>query len=206
MSSFIAMCLFALVSSLSPGPVNIVATSSGANFGFQKTLPHIAGATIGFTSILILLGLGMMRVFSGNPDIAHYLSYAGAGFLLYMSYRIASAPMSISADERQVNPPALFEGLLCQWLNPKAWIVAVAGVTMFSVDGEADFSVIAQLSVTFFVICFLSISVWAAAGVGIQKLLYNPRHYRIFNLSMGGLLATTVVYLLIPQGLSALIY
>ncbi|BBW93813.1 amino acid transporter LysE [Pseudoalteromonas sp. PS1M3] len=197
MSTLIAMALFAFVTSISPGPVNIVATSSGANFGFNKTLHHITGATIGFTSILLLLGVGVIEVFHENPEIMNYLSYIGAAFLLYMSYKIAFSPISKVDEENQATPPTIVEGLLCQWLNPKAWIVAISGVTVFSSNGENNTSSILLFSLVFFVVCFLSISIWAVMGVTIKKLLSHPEHYKIFNLIMGCILASTVIYLLI---------
>jgi len=196
MSSFVAMFIFALVTSISPGPVNIIAMMSGANYGFNRTLPHILGATVGFTSILLLLGLGFSTVFNANPEIARYIGYFGATFLLFMSYKIAAAPFD-QEDERRINhAPGIFAGLLYQWLNPKAWIVAVAGVTVFSHNGSADTAVIIQLSLIFFFVCFTSISAWASIGVAIQSILSNPKHYRYFNVSMGCLLFSTVFYLL----------
>jgi threonine/homoserine/homoserine lactone efflux protein len=195
-TTLFAMTMFALVTSISPGPVNIIATTSGASFGFRRTLQHVLGATIGFTSILLLLGFGMIGMFNSKPEIVTYLSYLGSLFLLYMSYKIAFSPISSTDEEMQAKPPSMLEGMLCQWLNPKAWIVSVSGIPVFTIVGDGGTASILLFSSVFFIVCFMSISVWAVMGVTIKRLLTHPGHYRIFNLFMGMLLASTVVYLL----------
>jgi len=196
MTTFIAMCLFALVTSISPGPVNLIATSTGANYGFQRTIPHILGATIGFTSILLLIGIGVVEIIKLNPQVIEYIRYLGSSFLLYMSYKIAFTSSNSDSSKPQLEPPMLLEGLLCQWLNPKAWIVAVSGITVFSQDIETERFQIVLFSTLFFIVCFISISVWAILGVSLQKFLKSPTHFRYFNYVMGGFLSITVIYLL----------
>ena len=190
------MCLFALVTSISPGPVNLIATSTGANYGFQRTIPHILGATIGFTSILVLIGIGLLKIIELNPNIIQYIRYLGSAFLLYMSYKIAFSSLKSNSSHSQQSPPNLLEGLLCQWLNPKAWIVASAGITSFSRDIESNRFLIVLFSGSFFIVCFISISIWAILGVSVQKHLNNSSNCRYFNYIMAGMLSLTVLYML----------
>ncbi len=196
MTTFIAMCLFALVTSISPGPVNFIATSTGAHFGFQRAIPHILGATIGFTSILVLMGAGLLEVIESNPSLINYIRFPGSLFLLFMSYKIAFSCLQKEASFLYRSPPVLLEGLFCQWLNPKAWIVALSGITAFSQDMGSGYLNIALFGSSFFIICFFSISIWALAGHLLQKHLNNTIHFRVFNYTMGGLLALTAIYLL----------
>lgn len=192
MTTIIAMTLFALVTSITPGPVNIIATATGASFGFWRTIPHIFGASLGFTLILVLMGAGLANVFDQYSNAMAVLTLAGAGFLFYTSYKIAFAPTDQS-NAQQNTPPGVLEGALCQWLNPKAWIVAIAGVAVFVTSGSSTLGI---FSVLFFLVCFLSISVWAMMGGAIRRMLKTSESTRIFNVLMGLLQALTVTYML----------
>jgi len=192
MTTLIAMALFALVTSITPGPVNIIATATGASFGFWRTIPHIFGASLGFTLILILMGAGLANVFDQYSNAMAVLTLAGASFLFYTSYKIAFAPTDQSSAQ-QNNPPGVLEGALCQWLNPKTWIVAIAGVAVFVTSGSSTLGIFSAL---FFLVCFLSISVWAMMGGAIRKILKTSKSTRIFNVLMGLLQALTVTYML----------
>jgi threonine/homoserine/homoserine lactone efflux protein len=192
MTTIIAMASFALVTSITPGPVNIIATATGANFGFRRTIPHIFGASLGFTLILVLMGTGLARVFGHYPNAMEVLTLIGAAFLFYTSYKIAFASTDQSRA-RKDNPPSILEGALCQWLNPKAWIVAIAGVAVFVTSGSSTLGIFSAL---FFLVCFLSISVWAIMGGAIRGMLKTSKSSRTFNVFMGLLQALTVTYML----------
>ncbi|WP_235630786.1 MULTISPECIES: LysE family translocator [Aliivibrio] len=194
MTLFLAMAMFALVTSLSPGPVNILATITGANHGYVRTIPHIFGATIGFVSILIILGLGLIQAFDDSHTATKVLNYLGSVFLLYLAYKVATSGKTEQDDTKKNAAPTLFQGLLCQWLNPKAWIVSLSGVTVFSSNGVIPLEDLGAFSVIFFIVCYCCISTWALLGLTIGKYLEHPIHYKLFNRIMGGLLALTVVY------------
>ena len=191
--TIVPMVMFALVASITPGPVNIIAASTGAGFGYGRTIPHIMGATIGFCTILLLMGLGLSTIFIANPTAISVLTVFGAAFLFYTSYKIAFAPVG-NEGQRQDAPPSFLSGVLCQWLNPKAWIVSVSGISVFAPEGGI---IMLYFVAAFFAACFLSISLWALAGLSIQGFLRTPSISRLFNRLMGGLQVALVVYILL---------
>ncbi|MEH6651725.1 MAG: LysE family translocator [Motiliproteus sp.] len=199
MTVFISMFLFALIGAISPGPVNIIATSSGASFGFRSTLPHVLGATFAYTLIVFLVGTGLNQVLLSYPQITTSLQYLGAAFLLYMSYKIATANTSNEQARTTSQPPSLLQGAMAQGLNPKAWLVSMSGVSLFvSANSPASFYLLMFCLISFLV-CFIGIACWAALGQMIRNLLNNPGHQRLFNIAMGLLLSSTVVNIFLNQ-------
>ena len=191
MSLIIAMCLFALSMSVSPGPVNLVTFSSGLNYGFLPSLPFVAGAASGFTLLLVVVGLGLGEIIALNPVLLEVLAYAGTAFICYMGYKIATAhPELPEAPERQ---PHFFQGAALQWLNPKAWIASLSGVSAFEATPGNGLFVFAGL---YLVICFFSVAVWAFAGARLSELLGDKNNLQRFNRVMGGLLIIIAIYLL----------
>ncbi|MCC8365927.1 LysE family translocator [Xenorhabdus sp. PB61.4] len=200
MTQLIAMAVFAFVTSISPGPVNIIATVTGANCGYIRTVPHITGATIGFVSILFLLGFGLAQFINEIPYLTETLTYIGGCFLLYLAYKVAVQNTRVSDNsELKISAPSLIQGVMCQWLNPKAWIVSLAGISVFS-SHDAEINTLLLFCAIFFIVCYASISAWAVLGITIRKILNIPEHYKIFNLTMGLLLAITVIYTFFMSG------
>jgi threonine/homoserine/homoserine lactone efflux protein len=194
MSLIIAMCLFAVSMSISPGPVNLVTFSSGLNYGFVPTLPFVAGAALGFTLLLVVVGLGLGEIVALSPVLMQVLAYAGTAFICYMGYKIASAhPELPGASESQ---PQFFQGAALQWLNPKAWIASFSGVSAFEATLGNGLLVFAGL---YLVLCFLSISLWAYAGARLSKLVSDRSRLQWCNRIMGGLLILVAFYLLYLQ-------
>jgi len=191
MSLIIAMSLFALSMSVSPGPVNLVTFSSGLNYGFMRSLPFVAGAALGFTLLLVVVGLGLGEIIALSPVLMQVLAYAGTAFVCYMGYKIATAhPELPGASERQ---PHFFQGAALQWLNPKAWIASLSGVSAFEATLGNGLFIFASL---YLVICFFSIAVWAFAGARVSGLLYDRSNLQWCNRIMGGLLVIVAIYLL----------
>jgi threonine/homoserine/homoserine lactone efflux protein len=191
MSLIIAMSLFALSMSVSPGPVNLVTFSSGLNYGFLPSLPFVAGAALGFTLLLVVVGLGLGQMVALSPALMQVLTYAGTAFICYMGYKIATAhPELPGAPERQ---PHFFQGAALQWLNPKAWIASLSGVSAFEATLGNGLFVFASL---YLVICFFSVAVWAFAGARVSGLLRDRSNLLWCNRVMGGLLIIVATYLL----------
>ncbi|RLA57056.1 MAG: LysE family translocator [Gammaproteobacteria bacterium] len=191
MSLIIAMSLFALSMSVSPGPVNLVTFSSGLNYGFMRSLPFVAGAALGFTLLLVVVGLGLGEIIALSPVLMQVLAYTGTAFICYMGYKIATAhPELPGASERQ---PHFFQGAALQWLNPKAWIASLSGVSAFEATLGNGLFIFASL---YLVICFFSIAVWAFAGARVSGLLYDRSNLQWCNRIMGGLLVIVAIYLL----------
>ncbi|KQN53659.1 lysine transporter LysE [Pseudomonas sp. Leaf48] len=195
MSLMISMAAFALAASITPGPVNIVALSSGARFGFRASQRHVAGATLGFVLLLVLMGLGLHELLQLWPALTLWVQWAGVAFLLYMAFKLAADNGQLQTKE-STQAPSMLYGAIMQWLNPKAWLACVAGMGAFVADGEAR--LVWQFAAVYLVICYLSIGCWAYVGTFLRGYLNNPAGMRLFNRVMAGLLAVSAVYLVLP--------
>jgi len=193
---FISMLVFALIGAISPGPVNIIATSTAANFGFRKALPHVMGATLAYTLIVFLVGIGLSSVLEIYPQITEFLKYIGGAFLLYMSFKIATAKQTDNGLIMEATPPRLLEGALSQWLNPKAWLVSISGVSVFVTSHSSHSSLyLFAFCLISFAMCFIGIGTWAVLGELIRSYLANAKYQIAFNRIMGLLLSLTVITL-----------
>ncbi|QUY49640.1 LysE family translocator [Serratia plymuthica] len=193
MNIYFSMAAFALAASITPGPVNILALSAGAQFGFNATLRHVLGATLGFTLLLILIGLGLHQLLALWPVMTRVMQWAGVAFLLFMAYQLALDDGSLGSGNRR-QAPSFWYGALLQWLNPKAWLASVASLGAFVADG--DRLLLWQFAVIYGVICYASVACWAYAGTMLTGLLQRARNVRRFNRLMALLLAASACYLL----------
>lgn len=194
MSLTLSMAAFALAASISPGPVNIVALGSGARHGLRASLRHVTGATVGFSLLLLLIGLGLHELLRHWPAMTRVLHVGGVAFLLYMAWKLASDRGELGRDN-QAPPPSLLTGATLQWLNPKAWLASVAGIGAYV--GEGQTALLWQFTGIYFVICYLSIASWAWAGSVISHYLDNPARVRLFNRVLAALLLASALYLLL---------
>jgi len=191
------MATFAFIGAASPGPVNIIATCSGVNFGFKKTLPHVLGASLCYALIVYLAGVGINQLQSHFEQIAVSLKYIGALFLFFMAYKIATAKVSAEQDQDLMEAPTLLQGAMAQGLNPKAWLVSMSGISVFvttSADPELYLYIFSALS---FGICLLGVGIWAFAGNLLRGMLTKIHHQIVFNRLMGLLLALSVISMFI---------
>ncbi|CAI1771288.1 LysE family translocator [Serratia entomophila] len=193
MNIYLSMAAFALAASITPGPVNIVALSAGAQFGFSATQRHVFGATLGFTLLLVLLGLGLHQLLSQWPALTRIIQWSGGAFLLFMAYRLAFDEGRLGGDGK-ARAPSGWHGALMQWLNPKAWLASVASLGAFVGDG--DIRLLWQFAALYFVICYASVACWAWAGAALRGMLQHARNLRRFNRLMALLLAASACYLL----------
>jgi len=194
MTVLLSMAAFALASSISPGPVNVVALSAGAQHGFAASMRHVTGATLGFTLLLLLIGLGLHELLAHFPNLIDIVKWAGVGFLLYMAYKLAVDDGKLGAD-KPTRGPSFAYGAAMQWLNPKAWLASLAGMGAYAADGDGR--LVWQFTVVYFVLCYLSIASWAYAGTFLRRYLQEPKRVRFFNRVMAVLLAASALYLLI---------
>ena len=194
MTLLLSMAAFALAASISPGPVNLVALSAGARYGLRASLWHVTGATLGFTLLLLAMGLGLQQLLQQWPPLKTLLHGAGVAFLLYMAYGLARDDGRLDRGKAQ-RAPGLLSGAAMQWLNPKAWLASLAGIGAFAADGEP--SLVGQFAALYFVICYLSIASWAYAGAFLRQYLEQPRRMRLFNRGLALLLLASAFYLLL---------
>lgn len=193
MSVLIAMSVFSFSMSISPGPVNLIALASGLNYGFWRSVPFVSGATIGFTLLLFLIGLGIGTLPSNYTQSLEYLSYFGCGFILYMGVKIFSVnPREIKGAEFN-DVPSFTQGIFMQWLNPKAWMACLAGCSAFNVYSSNE--VLATFVGIYFLICYLGIGCWSFLGEKMSAYLKSRYSVSIFNKVMGGMLCLIAIYL-----------
>lgn len=197
LSAILPMSAFLLVAAITPGPVNIIATSTGAEHGFRRALPHVFGASVSYCLICLLAGTGLTGFLSGNPKIALAMQLAGGAFLLYLAWRIASAPVEPLPTGEKPMPPRLttgfLNGFLAQGLNPKAWLASLSGAGLFLAGSPHPSLSLMLYCGLAFAICVGSIGTWAGLGGLLQAFLTRPERAKFFNLSMGGLLAACVM-------------
>lgn len=193
MNLMISMAAFALAASISPGPVNVVALSCGAQFGLAASLRHVTGATVGFVLLLVFTGFGLHEVLVRYPMLTDLIRWAGMAFLIYLAWKLAvdDGQLQVGKPTRR---PSLLRGAAMQWLNPKAWLAAVAGMGAFVADGEAR--LIGLFALIYLIVCYLSVACWAYAGAFLGPYLRSSRRIRMFNRSMATLLAGCAVSLL----------
>ncbi|MDF0535418.1 LysE family translocator [Shewanella sp. A32] len=192
MDYFYAMLLFAVSSSVTPGPNNLMVMASGVNFGVRRSLPLLTGICLGFTLMLLLVSFGFYRLFIIFPVLQVGLKLIGCLYLLYLSWLIASSHREVSSD-RENQPFGFIKGLLFQWVNAKAWIVAVGAIAAFTGGQDAGMTPQLLLASVFLVISFPCVGVWLLFGTVLEKWLDNDVRRRGFNVAMGSLLALSVL-------------
>ncbi len=186
-----AFSLFALVSSITPGPNNLMLMASGANFGIRRTIPHMLGVGIGFVVMVVLVGVGLVGVFDAYPMSYDVLRVVSIAYLLYLAWKIATAaPPETGAATGK--PFTFLQAALFQWVNPKGWAMALTAVTVYA--PSRSFEAILWVAAIFGIINLPSVSCWTVLGKQIQPMLTNRRRLQTFNFLMAGLLLTTVVH------------
>lgn len=187
---FLALLLFSFASSITPGPNNIMLLASGVNFGFRKTIPHMFGIAFGFGLLLLAVGFGLREVFAQFPIMELILKLVGGAYLLYLAWQIASSG-SVKSGKATSKPMSFMAAALFQWVNPKAWVMAIYAMTAYT--GQPDFTTSVFIVVfAFVVINFPSVSVWCGFGVALREWLSDPKRLRIFNITMAFFLVASL--------------
>lgn len=200
--TFLALFGFAFVGTVTPGPNNAMLIASGANFGLRRSLPHMAGITLGFPVMIALVGIGLMQVFDAFPVVDRILKVVSIGYLLWLAYKIATAaPKLPDAPETGGVPLTFLQASGFQWVNPKAWSMAVYAITTYATDADGVRSLwaVGLVVLTFFAVSFPSVTFWTTLGQQMRRFLTSPKRLRIFNISMAILLVLTLIPLLFPH-------
>lgn len=187
----LALVLFAAASSLTPGPNNLMLLASGANYGFRRSVPHMLGIGLGFCLMVALVGMGLAQLFERYPASQIVMKVVSAAYLLWLAWKIASTRVSPNA-RHQSRPMTFLEAAAFQWVNPKAWAMALAATTTYAPNNELK--TILLVSIVFAAVNLPSISTWAFLGQRLAPALANPRRLKAFNITM----ATLIVASLLP--------
>ena len=187
----IAVAAYAFISSATPGPNNFMLLASGANFGFVRTIPHMLGITTGFFVLLVAVGLGLGALLTAIPALHLALKIAGSVYLLYLAWRIATSHVVNTNGKATARPMTLLEAAVFQWVNPKAWVVALTAMAIYA-DVERPFLSVFAVGLVFASISLMTVSIWAGFGVTLRRFLSEPARLKWFNIAMGILLALTL--------------
>lgn len=177
----LALTSFALITVITPGPNNLMLMASGANFGLRRSLPHMLGIGLGFPTMVVLVGLGAMQVFDAVPASYTVLKVLSLAYMLWLAWKIAtaSAPGQGAGAGR---PLTFLQAAAFQWVNPKAWSMALSAITLYAASRELDaILIVAGVYVGCSVI---STTTWTMLGQQVRRLLMRPRLLRVFNVTM----------------------
>ena len=191
-----ALMGFALVSSITPGPNNLMLMASGANFGFFRSIPHMLGIGVGFTVMIVLVGLGLIGLFDAFPVSYIVLKVCSVAYLLWLAWKIANAAPP-KKGEASGDPMTFMQAALFQWVNPKAWSMALTAITAYA-PGQTVQAILIVAAV-FGAINLPSVSVWTLMGQQIRRLLNKPRWLRVFNICMAVLLVASAAPVLLMK-------
>lgn len=190
-----ALTIFALVSSITPGPNNLMLMASGANFGFKRSIPHMLGISIGFMLMVFLVGIGLVQIFDLYPVSHLILKVVSAAYMSWLAWKIANAAPP-KDGEAGGTPMTFLQAAAFQWVNPKAWAMALTAVTLYAPD--RSIYAVALVALIFGAVNAPSVSVWTIMGQQLRRLLTKPARLRMFNYVMAALLIASL-YPLVAQ-------
>lgn len=169
--------------------------ASGINFGLKRTMPHAIGVSLGFFVMLLAVGIGIGALIKSSPIIYNILKYLGALYLLWLAWKTAISHSVEQNSNKQGSPLTLLEAALFQWINPKSWMMAISGITLYTSPQYPYISML-LVAIIFTLINFPCVAIWATLGHSLRERLKNPKILRLFNFIMGGLLALSAISVL----------
>ena len=193
-----ALVLFAFAASITPGPNNLMLLASGANFGLRRTVPHMLGISIGHAVMVSLVGLGLLQLFDIVPWLRPSLMVMSAVYLLYLAWKIANAAPPADAPS-DAHPFTFLQAAAFQWVNPKAWYMAIYAQTNYAPEngiGGVAWAGAMVVAVVFAMTNLPSVTVWAWGGMQLRRWLEAPGRLRAFNITMALLLVVSLYPLL----------
>lgn len=194
---FTALATFALVTVITPGPNNLMLMASGTNFGFMRTIPHMLGVGLGFPMMVVCVGLGVMQVFDIWPQSYTVLKIVSVAYLVYLAWKIANAAPPASADAEVAGKPLTFlQSAAFQWVNPKAWSMALSAITLYATG--RDLVAVLWVAAVYVGVSAVSTTSWTVLGQQLRRLLKNYTRLRVFNMIMAALLLATLIPVLWP--------
>jgi threonine/homoserine/homoserine lactone efflux protein len=188
---FIAFLAFTAVMWFTPGPNNIMLLASGVTYGFRRTLPHIAGVTIGVAIMMAAVGIGLGTIFVSFPALQTVLKYAGAAYLIYLAAVIAMSGPVRSAQDNSRGPMTFWGAALFQWVNVKGWVMVIGTITAYAAIAAFPLNIVIQIVIGL-LIGVVSTAAWALFGSALRPVLTSPGLVRAFNLVMAALLLASL--------------
>jgi threonine/homoserine/homoserine lactone efflux protein len=190
-SLLIAFVMFATVMFITPGPNNIMLLSSGLTYGFRRTLPHVAGITIGFAFMVGAVGVGLGTIFIAYPVLQTILKYAGVAYLIYLALAIAmSDPVAPEQNNRR-GPMTFWGAAMFQWVNAKGWVMVIGTITAYAAIAAYPWNIVIQVGLSL-ILGVASCTAWALFGSALRPVLTSRRLVRAFNIIMALLLLASL--------------
>ncbi|CDY79539.1 Transporter, LysE family [Caballeronia glathei] len=190
LSALPAAVLFALVTTITPGPNNTMLLASGVNFGLKRTVPHLLGISAGVAFLMLAVGLGLAQAFERFAWLYTVLETASVVYLLYLAWKIGTSS-SVQARDGERRPMRFYEAVAFQWVNPKAWMMVLTAATTIHLHASLSLNA-ALMALVFIVVGLPCITMWAAFGMSLRRFLGRPRWLRAFNLTMAALLVLSL--------------
>ena len=190
LETFLALVLFAFTTSITPGPNNMMLFASGVNFGFRRTIPHMLGIGAGFLSLLIGVGLGLGALMQNVPVVYTILKFAGGGYLIWIAWKIGTS-RSLTEGEASARPMTFLGAAAFQWVNPKAWVMAVTAMATYT-DPAYYVPTVLLVGLAFALVNLPSVSTWAGFGSALREWLSVPVRLKWFNITMAVLLVISL--------------
>ncbi|MGE6783468.1 LysE family translocator [Ensifer adhaerens] len=188
--TLLALFLFAFTTSITPGPNNMMLFASGVNFGFVRTIPHMLGIGAGFFVLLIAVGFGLGALLHSVPLLYTALKFAGGAYLVWIAWKIGTS-RSLSEGKAGAQPMSFIGAAAFQWVNPKAWVMAVSAMATYTSSDSYLFSVLV-VGVVFALVNVPSVSTWAGFGSALRQWLSEPSRLKWFNITMAVLLVISL--------------
>ncbi len=211
---FLPLLALGVAMSFTPGPNNLMIAASGANFGWQRSLPLAFGIVLGFMSLVLAVGFGLGVVFDRYPLLHEVLRYGGAAYLVWLGFRIATGwgakpareagaagpgadANTAGAAATRGKPIGLLQGAALQWVNPKGWVLAVGALSAYTLPDRAMAPQVLMIAAVLGVLGIAAQSVWLSSGVLARRYFRSDRALRILNLVLGGLCIASVVFIFV---------
>ncbi|XAZ22026.1 LysE family translocator [Sinorhizobium sp. B11] len=190
LDTFLALLLFAFTTSITPGPNNMMLFASGVNFGFRRTIPHMFGIGAGFLSLLLGVGLGLGALLHMVPAVYTALKFAGGAYLVWIAWKIGTS-RSLGEGTSGVKPMSFLGAAAFQWVNPKAWVMAVTAMATYT-NPELYLASVLLVGLAFAAVNVPSVSTWAGFGSALREWLSDPVRLKWFNITMALLLVLSL--------------
>ncbi|MEL6682679.1 MAG: LysE family translocator [Pseudomonadota bacterium] len=187
----IALIGFAFASSITPGPNNLMLMASGANYGLRRTVPHMLGISLGHAFMVVMVGIVLLRIFEAYPALNTVLKVLSAAYMLWLAWKIANA-VAPEAQEVTGKPFSFLQAAAFQWVNPKAWFMAITAISTYAPQNLGIFAGSLIVAVVFSATNLPSVTVWAWMGVQVRRWLGTSSRLRAFNVTMAVLLLVSL--------------
>ncbi|MEM1155491.1 MAG: LysE family translocator [Pseudomonadota bacterium] len=185
-----ALFAFVLVATIAPGPNNLMLVANAANFGVRRSISYMAGVATGTASMILVLGVGMDQIYEAIPWFQWVLKVLGSAYLLYLAYKIGTTKVPPQHTELHGHPIQFWQIFGFQWLNPKAWTIAITAVAFL--EQSNNWYDVLTIAIIFFILSVFSSVVWALVGSSLSRLLADPVKMRRINITLGCVLVFAV--------------